>query len=311
MAVFEAVEKGPFMRNNTLAAMVVVLAYSTIIGLVDNFVVLIAAEVGLWQFHAMRSVMGSALFALAAVPMALVLRPKNPRAVMARSALHAVAMLVYFGSLAFLSVAQSVAGLFTAPIFVLIFSRLVFGHPLGPVRIAAVILGFVGVLLVLDPGAQGSLGWASLIPVAAGALYGLGNLATREWCEGESAAVLTLGYFIVIGVAGLVGMGVLAFLAPEAVPGVDGFLLRGAIWPSLPVLFWIAVQAVGSVIAVGLLVRGYQLADASRVSIFEYVLLPISALWSWVIWGQPMTALALLGMGLIVAAGAMIALRGR
>ena len=62
-------------------------------------------------------------------------------------------------------------------------------------------------------------------------------------------------------------------------------------------------------LGVGLMVRGYQLAEASRVSIFEYLVLPVSALWSFILWGESITLMAALGMGLIVAAGTMIVLR--
>lgn len=297
--------------NRTLAALAAIFGYAVLIGFTDNFVRTIAAEAGLWQFHLTRSLMAAVLFALALPLFGLRLRPLRPGAVALRSAIHATSMLIYFGSLAFLTVAQTAAGLFTAPIFVLILSRFLFGHPLGPVRILAVAVGFAGVLMVLQPGANSPLGWASLAPVAAGALYALGNLATREWCAGESAETLTLGFFIALGIAGALGLGVLAVLAPVAPAGPDGFILRGYVWPSQSFWIWTLVQAVGSVIAVGLMVKGYQLAEASRVSVFEYVILPVSAAWSFVLWGETITPVATLGMGLIILAGAMIALRER
>lgn len=297
--------------NHTLAAGGAVLVYAVLIGFTDNFVRLIAAETGLWQFHAMRTAMAAVLFLLAARPLRLRLAPHDWPALALRSAMHAGAMLIYFGCLAFLSVAQTAAGLFTAPIFVLIFSRFWFGHALGPVRIAAVALGFLGVILVLQPGTSSPLGWASLLPVAAGALYALGNLATREWCPQESASAMTLGFFLALGLSGLIGMGVLAVWTPVVPAGADGFILRGWTAPSNPVLFWTFVQAIGSMIAVGCMVKAYQLAEASRVSIFEYVILPVSAGWSWLLWGETIAVVAWLGMGLIVAAGVMIAVRGR
>ena len=58
-----------------------------------------------------------------------------------------------FGAVAVLPIAQVGAGLFTAPIFVLIFSALFFGLPIGKWRIIAVGLGFAGVLLLLRPDA--------------------------------------------------------------------------------------------------------------------------------------------------------------
>ncbi|GAB4269750.1 MAG: DMT family transporter [Pararhodobacter sp.] len=298
-------------RNRTLAAAGAIFGYAVLIGFTDNHVRTIAADTGLWQFHAMRTAMALVLFALVAVPLGLQLRPRNLRAVAMRSAIHGAALMIYFGCLAFLTVPQTVAGLFTAPIFVLLVSRFVFGHALGPVRIVAVAIGFLGVLLVLEPGSQSALGWASLLPVLAGALYGLGNVVLREWCPDESAAALTLGFFAALGCAGVLGMAVLTLWAPEVPPGADGFILRGWVSPSASVLGWTFVQAAGSMLGVSLAVKGYQLAEASRVSIFEYVLLPVSAAWSFLLRGETIGPVAALGMGLIIGAGALIAFRGR
>ncbi len=59
------------------------------------------------------------------------------------------------------------------------------------------------------------------------------------------------------------------------------------------------------------MIRAYQIADAGRVSVLEYVILPASAFWTWAIWGETLDWLAWIGMALIVAAGLMIALRAR
>lgn len=298
-------------QNRLGAAALLVLCYATIIGYTDNYVRVIAAEAGLWQFQAVRTAMIVVLFALAAPLLGLRLRPVKLRAVLARSAVHASALLIYFGCLAFLTVAQVAAGLFTAPIFVLILARFLFGHRLGPLRIAAALIGFLGVVLVLTPGTDQPLGWASIFPVLAGALYALGNLATREWCAQESAATLTLGFFLGLGVAGLAGMGVLALLPQPVPPGADGFILRGWVAPSAGFLFWTLVQALGSAVAVGLMVKSYQLAEASRVAVLEYVILPISAGWGWLLWSEVLGWTAALGMVLIVMAGVLISLRAR
>lgn len=297
--------------NGTLAAAGMILVYAVMIGFTDNYVRLIAAEAGLWQFHATRTAMALVLVGLVALPLGLRLRPIRPGAVAARSLVHGTAMLFYFGSLAFLPVAQVAAGLFTAPIFVLLISRFTFGHPIGPFRILAVAIGFAGVLLVLGPGQEAPIGLASLLPVLAGALYAMGNIATREWCAGESAAVLTLGFFLALGTYGVAGMAVLALLHLPVPAGEAGFIMRGVVAPSSTFLIWTFVQAAGSLVAVGAMVKGYQLAEASRVSVFEYLVLPAAALWGWVIWGDVLGARALLGMALIFAAGTIIALRSR
>lgn len=297
--------------DRTLAAGGMVLVYAMVIGFTDNFVRVIAADGGLWQFHATRSVMAWGILLALMLPFGLRLRPVNLRAVVARSAIHGTGMLIYFGALAFLPVAQVAAGLFTAPIFVLLISRFAYGHHIGPVRIVAVAVGFLGVVLVLGPEAMGGASVAAFLPVLAGALYALGNIATREWCPEESAETLLGGFFAALGVLGLIGMAVL-LVWPVPVPeGTAGFVQRGVVWPTAGFLFWTFVQAAGSLLGVGMMIRAYQLADASRVSVFEYVILPASALWGWLIWGEVLTPLAALGMALIAAAGIMIALRAR
>jgi drug/metabolite transporter (DMT)-like permease len=297
--------------DRTLTAAGAILIYAAIVGFADNYVRVIAAEAGLWQFHAMRSGIALTVLGLLAPLLGLRLRPVNPRAVAARSAIHGAAMLVYFGSLAFLPVAQVAAGLFTAPIFVLLIARFAYGERIGPVRLLAVALGFLGVVLVLGPSAMGEASLAALLPVLGGALYAMGNVATRAWCAGESAETLLAGFFAALLALGLAGLAVLALIPMPAPEGTAGFIQRGWVAPSTTVLFWVTVQALGSVLAVGMMIRAYQMADATRVSVFEYMILPASALWGWVIWGEVLTPLAVAGMVLIAGAGAMIALRAR
>lgn len=301
----------PAPADATLKAAGLILIYAAIIGFTDNYVRVIAAEVGLWQFHLTRSSLALALLGLLALPLGLRLRPKNGRAVAARSAIHGLAMVIYFGGLAFLPVALVAAGLFTAPIFVLLISRLAFGQAIGPLRIAAVVLGFAGVVLLLGPEAMAGAALPALLPVVAGAMYALGNIATRRWCDGESAETLVAGFFAAlwgIGVLGLIGLALMPLPVAE---GTAGFLQRGAVWPSSGFWFWTFVQAAGALLGVGMMVRAYQIADATRVSVFEYLILPASALWGWLIWGEVLSLQAVVGMALIVGAGLMIALRAR
>jgi drug/metabolite transporter (DMT)-like permease len=297
--------------DRTLLAAALICGYALIIGFTDNYVRVIAAEQGLWQFHATRTLMALALLAAAVPFLGLRLRPVRPLAVAARSAVHGFAMLIYFGALAFLPVAIVAAGLFAAPIFVLLISRFAYGHAIGPVRILAVAVGFVGVVLVLGPEAMAGTSFAAVLPVAAGALYALGNIATREWCADESAESLVTGFFLALGLFGIIGMAVLLLWPLDVAAGPDGFVQRGPAMPSWTFLFWTFVQAAGSLMGVGMMIRAYQLTDAGRASVIEYVILPASALWSWLLWGEGLATMAVLGMALIMGAGAMIALRAR
>lgn len=293
--------------NRTLAAFGAVLIYACVIAFTDNYVRVIARDGGLWQFHATRTAMAFAILALVALPLGLKLRPNRPRAVLARSAIHGAAMVIYFGALAFLPVAQVAAGLFTAPIFVLLIQRFAYGRPIVGLQVLAVVIGFAGVVLVLGPEALSGATFAALLPVISGALYAMGNIATREWCAGETAETILAGFFGMLGVIGLVGMAVL-YAFPLPVPdGAEGFLQRGPVWPTGAFLWWTFVQAAGSLLGVGMIVKAYQIAEASRVSVFEYVILPASAAWGFLLWGEKLTWIAVAGMALIVLAGVLIA----
>ena len=149
------------------------------------------------------------------------------------------------------------------------------------------------------------------MPLAAGITYAMGNIATREWCAEESTVCVLGGNFLALAVWGIIGMAVLAMVAPEVPEGADGFLLRGWVAPSGQFLFWTAVQAVGASIGVWFLIRGYQIADASFVSVFEYSLLIFGALWAFLIRGDLIDGWAAVGIGLIILSGAVIAIRGR
>lgn len=298
-------------QDRVLVAAGLMIGYAVIIGFTDNYVRVIATEAGLWQFHATRSAMAAALLALFVPLLGLRLRPLRWRGVAARSLLHGLAMLIYFGALAFLPVAIVAAGLFTAPIFVLLISRLAYGQIISGVQITAVAIGFAGVVLVLGPEAMADASLAAVLPVLAGAMYAMGNIATRAWCAGESAETLLAGFFLVLGVFGVAGMIALSVYPLAVAEGADGFLQRGAVWPSATFLFWTFVQAAGSLIAVGMMIRGYQMTDAGRASVLEYVILPVSAGWGWLLWGQMLEPLAVLGIAMIVAAGILILRSGR
>jgi drug/metabolite transporter (DMT)-like permease len=292
--------------NRTMAALGAVLIYACVIAFTDNYVRVIAQDAGLWQFHATRTAMAFALLAVLAVPMGLRLWPRRARGVLARSVIHGAAMLIYFGALAFLPVAQVAAGLFTAPIFVLLIQRFAYGQPISGVQVLAVAVGFSGVVMVLGPEAVSGATFAALLPVIAGALYAMGNIATRQWCQGESAETLVAGFFGMLGVMGLVGMAVLLAFPLPVPEGAEGFLQRGPVWPSGTFLWWTFVQAAGSLLGVGMIIRAYQIADASKVSVFEYVILPASAGWGFVLWGETLSWLAVAGMALIATAGVLI-----
>jgi drug/metabolite transporter (DMT)-like permease len=279
-----------------------IVAGMTAIGFVDNFVWVIAAEISVWQFHLLRSAIALPLLALAAA-FGLRLRPNRPARVAARAALHGTAMLLYFAALGFLPIAQVGAGLFTAPLFVLLFAAILFGERIGPSQLAAVSAGFTGVLLVLRPDPS-THGLTTLMPLAAGAHYGHGNHITREWCADEPVGALLGSFLAALGLIGAAGCLVIALRQPAEAPT---FLTAPWALPSATAFAWLVAQVASAIGAVGLVTRGYQFAATSTLAVFEYSFLVSAAGWAWALRGEALGTPALLGIALIIASGLIAA----
>ncbi|MFN6979682.1 MAG: EamA/RhaT family transporter, partial [Gemmobacter sp.] len=127
----------------------------------------------------------------------------------------------------------------------------------------------------------------------------------------EPPAALTLGFFGALMVLGLGGIAVLAVFPVPVPPGSEGFIVRGWVAPDGAFLMWIGLMGAGAAVGVGMGVVAYQIADTGRVAVFEYALLPFSAFWARVLWGEAVGPVGLAGMALIAAAGAMMAARAR
>ena len=280
-----------------------------LIGFIDNFVQVFADFAGLWQFHLMRSAIAiPTIFAVAWV-VGFRLKPANWRGAMLRTVLIAASMLLYFGSLPMAPIAQVGAGIFTSPIWVLVFSTLFFRAAIGPCRILAVAIGFAGALMILRPWESGFTIW-SVAPIVAGALYALAMIATRRYCAEEPTLGLNLLFFAALGAAGAAGAGALQLAPQPDLAAEAGFFFQGWVWP-LPLAAWglLAMQAFGSIIAVLMLTKGYQSAETSLVIPFEYTFLISASVTAWAIFGEVIDQMTLTGMILIVGAGLFIALR--
>ena len=298
------------IQTRPMAAALCMIGAMVLLGFVDNFVATVAEEISIWQFLAVRASMAIPLICLMSMMGLGTMRPKRFWAVAVRSLLTATGLMLYFGSLAFMPIAQSLAGLFTSPIFVLLISAFVLKQTIGKWRVIAVAIGFSGILLVL--GVQdGAPGWIMMMPVAGGLIYATGSMATRILCSEESTISMLAGIMIVqfiIGTLALVGLTIWAPVVPD---GADGFLLRGLVWPIETVFPYIAMQAVISVAGVFLLIRAYQWGEASQVSVLEYSIMIFGPFFAWLLMGQSITPTMMAGIALIMIAGGIIAVRSK
>ncbi|MFC4215543.1 DMT family transporter [Pseudophaeobacter arcticus] len=293
--------------DQTTAAQAMLVAMA-IIGVTDNAVPLMAETIGLGQFYLLRTLVAlPILWGLSKTGFGSLL-PRRFGAVGLRALLVALAMVFYFSAVALMPIAQALAGLFTSPIIIVVVSVLFMRLRIGMVRIAAVIGGFVGVLFVLQPDVA-VFDWLILLPVAGGFFYALGSIVTGTLCKEESTVAML---FIYLLAQGLIGAGFLIAVEIWPLPvgqGADGFVTRGWIWPVWEISHFILLQGFAAVAGVFLITKAYQLGEASFVAVFEYSVLLVGPAIAWAAYGQVLNFWQMLGIGLIVLAGATLALR--
>jgi drug/metabolite transporter (DMT)-like permease len=209
----------------------------------------------------------------------------------------------YYLGLAALPFAICISLYFVAPIFMTLLSALVLKEPVSRRKWAAVIVGFVGILIVLRP-ERDVFDPVALLPIYSGFAYAVSATIARKM-GGEATAPVMAFYANGIYLAAGLIMG--AALAGSVLPPGEGksvsFLLRP--W-SIPAPADLALLAAcGAIAAVGttLLTQAYRLSSPSTVAPFEYTALIWSLIYGWAVWGEVPDGVAWAGIALVVTAG--------
>lgn len=223
------------------------------------------------------------------------------------SCLRGVAGFVCFSTfsmaLAVLPLADAMPLYYTAPLFVVIFSGPLLGEKVGVRSWLAIVFGFLGVLLVARPSAEG-IEPAMILAIVSACAYSAQSLLARMLGPTESALRMTfysmLTFVVLSGSLGIAfGTGWMdRFDHPSA-----QYLFRT--W-SVPTLAQASlVLAVGVIAAVGFycISQAYRIGRANRIAPFEYSSLPFAVLWGWLIWNEMPTLITVLGSALIVGSG--------
>ena len=108
-----------------LGAFLLVVGIS-IFGFSDSLTILVSDAVGVGQFHFSRSLLVAVMILAFGKLMGFSVIPKRWKAVLARTFFMVTAIFLYFSVLPLMPIAEAGAGLFTSPIFVLLFSAIFF-----------------------------------------------------------------------------------------------------------------------------------------------------------------------------------------
>ena len=280
----------------------------SIFGFSDNLTMLVSDQVSVGQFHFSRSLIAMFMVFGLGRAFGLSIIPTYWKPILIRTFFMVTSMLLYFGVMPMMPIAEAGAGLFTSPIFVLIFSTIFFKERIGWRRIVAVIIGSCGVLLVLQPGANGFTVY-QIMPMMAGACYALGSIITYRYLREESPLAILMSFIVSIGLCGFLITTLLTVfpIAPGLIKQAP-FLFKG--WQSVDGSFWLWMFIIAALAttALSLMTRAYQLTQTSYAAIFEYAYLISVGLFSWLFWGIIPNYLSAVGIFLIIFAGVVIVL---
>lgn len=220
-----------------------------------------------------------------------------------RAACLIVAMTLFFISLGTLPLANVIAIFFVAPMIITLLSVPLLGETIGRHRVAAFSAGMIGVLLIVQPGSA-AFQPESLLVFLAALSYAAFQIWTRRLKDtGDLGAMVAVQHlsFLLAGTVMLAGN----WWWPVPTTGnasVD-FLFRAPAAFGLMELVYLVFCAMIVLFLSFASSHAYRTVEASAIAPFEYVAIPSSVVWGVLIWNDWPNALALAGMGLILAGG--------
>lgn len=183
--------------------------------------------------------------------------------------------------------------IFTAyPLLVAALSGPILGEAVGWRRWAAIGVGFVGVLIILQPG-SGVFSPYALVPFAAALMFAVYSLLTRYVSRGDAVSVS----FLYTGVVGAIAISLIGIWFWEPMSRAD--------WA------WMAVLCCSAAAGHWSLIKAYEAAEASAVQPFAYLQLVVVSMIGLSVFGETLRANVVIGCALVVAAGLFTLWRAR
>jgi len=237
-----------------------------------------------WARTAFQAIVVIAVFA---PRLSAVARTRRLGLQLVRSGLLLGANLSFVYGLRAIPLVEASAILFLAPLIVTALAKPLLGEPVGVRRWAAVVVGFVGAVIIIRPGG-GVMQAAAIFPLTTAVLYALYMIATRHLSRDDSA-VTTLFY------TALVGALVMSVPAPLfwQTPDFAGWTLM------------ILLGVLGGVCHFAL-IRAFEAAPAATITPFEYSRLIWATLLGFAAFGNLPDGWTVLGAAIIVGAGVYV-----
>jgi Permeases of the drug/metabolite transporter (DMT) superfamily len=224
--------------------------------------------------------------------LASVLRSARPRLQFFRGALLAFEILIMVTAFVRMGLVDAPAIFAAYPLLITALSGPVLGEHIGWRRWMSVVVGFVGVMIIIQPG-SGVFSLNAIFPIAAAFCFALYGLLNRYVARFDSADVT----FVYTGIAGAVVTTLIGIWYWEPMLPAD--------W------LWMGLLCVTSISSHYLLIKAYELSEASAIQPFAYLQLPFSAMLGLFVFGDVIRSNVVIGAAIVVSAGVFTFLRAR
>lgn len=215
---------------------------------------------------------------------ALTLRSDHRSLQILRGILLFASTFLNFLALQYLRLDQTSAIFFSNPLWVCVLSPFLLGERIGPRRWAAVIAGFLGVLLIIRPGADG-FHWAMLLSVTVAVIAALYQIITRR-IGGRDPALVSLLLPSIVGTALAMPLGIANWHVPAW--GLVGVML---------------LMGFAGGLGHHLLIKAHTLAPAPTLAPFVYTQIIWMIIVGYVVFGDVPDVHTLIGAGIVVSSG--------
>lgn len=237
------------------------------------------------------------------------LRTSRPALQALRGGLMVTANAAQYAALAALTLADSTAIYYSAPLLITVFSVFLLHDRVGPWRWTAVFAGLCGVMMIVRP-AAGAFSPAALLALASAAVYASSQILTRFLGRTDSAVTMSFyGQSALLGASLLVGLCFGDGGRAGSQNPMTEFLLRA--WTAPPAFDLFLLVVLGVISAVGglMMTMAYRDGAPSLVASFEYLALPMSIVWGALFLDALPDIWSALGMVLILLAGLTVTFR--
>lgn len=218
------------------------------------------------------------------------LKTKRPVLYLFRGTIGALALLSFIYAISYAPLAEVTATTFAAPLFATAGSALFLRETVRLRRWSAVIIGFLGVLIIVQPG-TGSMDTGTMAAIAAACFFAASALMVKALTGTDPVKRIVFWTTLMMTIGS----------APAA----------ALYWVPMTWEFWALGIVLGAFGVVGQtsLAKAFEAADASVVMPLDYVRLPFAALVGWVAFSEPVEAMTWLGAAVIVGSALYITRR--